>query len=76
MNEQEVVLAIRQWAIDKVEEYNGKGTERIYDQFAIITEFDEWFDPKDDLEVIAIDEISEDDYNSFVDYMNDGMERG
>ena len=39
-------------------------------------EFDEWFDPKDDLEVIAIDEISEDDYNSFVDYMNDGMERG
>ena len=76
MNEQEVVVAIRQWAIDKVEEYNGKGTERIYDQFAIIIEFDEWFDPKDDLEVIAIDEISEDDYNNFVDYMNDGMERG
>ena len=77
MNEQEVVLAIRQWAIDKVEEYNGKGTERIYDQFAIMDlEFDEWFDPKDDLEVIAIDEISEDDYNNFVDYMNDGMERG
>jgi hypothetical protein len=76
MNEQEVVVAIRQWAIDKVEEYNGKGTERIYDQFAIMAEFDEWFDPKDDLEVIAIDEISEDDYNNFVDYMNDGMERG
>ena len=38
------------------------------------SEFDEWFDPKDDLEVIAIDEISEDDYNNFVDYMNDGME--
>ena len=76
MNEQEVVLAIRQWAIDKVEEYNGKGTDRIYDQFAIMAEFDEWFDPKDDLEVIAIDEISEDDYNNFVDYMNDGMERG
>ena len=36
MNEQEVVVAIRQWAIDKVEEYNGKGTERIYDQFAIM----------------------------------------
>ena len=27
-------------------------------------QFDEWFDPKDDLEVIAIDEISEDDYNN------------
>ena len=34
MNEQEVVVAIRQWAIDKVEEYNGREHyDRIYDQF-------------------------------------------
>ena len=52
METEQVVVHIRQ-AIDKVEEYNGKGIERIYDQMAIMDEFDEWFDPKDDLEVIS-----------------------
>jgi hypothetical protein len=72
----ELVSTVRQWAIDKVQEYNGQGIERIYDQMAIMAEFDEWFDPKEDLEVVSLDEIKEDDYNDYVDYMNDGMERG
>ena len=72
----ELVSTVRQWAIDKVQEYNGQGIERIYDQMAIMSEFDEWFDPKEDLEVVSLDEIKEDDYNDYVDYMNDGMERG
>jgi hypothetical protein len=76
METEEIVADVRQWAIDKVQEYNGKGIERIYDQMAIMAEFDEWFDPKEDLEVVSLDEINEDDYNNFVDYMDDGIERG
>ena len=76
METEQVVFHIRQWAIDKVEEYNGKGIERIYDQMAIMAEFDEWFDPKEDLEVISLDEISKEQYDDYTDYMNDGIERG
>ena len=71
METEEIVADVRQWAIDKVEEYNGKGVDRIYDQLAIMAEFDEWFDPKEDLEVISLDEISKDQYDDFVDYMKD-----
>jgi len=72
METEQVVVHIRQWAIDKVEEYHGKGIERIYDQMAIMDEFDEWFDPKEDLEVISLDEISEEEYDEFTE----GVERG
>ena len=72
---EEIVSEVREWAIGKVQEYNGKGVERIYDQMAIMAEFDEWFDPKDDLEVISLDEITEKQYDDFVEN-NDGIERG
>jgi len=71
---EEIVADVRQWAIDKVQEYNGKGIDRIYDQMAIMAEFDEWFDPKEDLEVVSLDEISQEQYDDFVDY-SDGIER-
>ena len=74
METEELVADIRQWAIDKVQEYNGKGVERIYDQFAIMAEFDEWLDPEEDLEVVSLDEISREQYDDFVDY-SDGIER-
>ena len=74
METEEIVADVRQWAINKVQEYNGKGIERIYDQFAIMAEFDEWFDPKEDLEVVSLDEISREQYDDFVDY-SDGIER-
>ena len=50
----------------------------IYDQLALIDEFHEWLDinEQDTLEVVTLDEIKEDDYDDFVDYMNDGIERG
>ena len=41
METEEIVADVRQWAIDKVQEYNGKGIDRIYDQMAIMAEFDE-----------------------------------
>ena len=68
----ELVNHIREWAIDKIEEYNGKGIERVYDQMAILDEFDEWLEPDEDLEVVIIDEISEEEYDAFTE----GIERG
>ena len=76
METEEIVADVRQWAIDKVQEYNGKGIERIYDQMALMAEFDEWFDPKQDLEVVSLDEITKEDYDDYTDYLNDGIERG
>ena len=66
METEEIVADVRQWAIDKVQEYNGKGIERIYDQMAIMAEFDEWFDPKEDLEVVSLDEISQEQYDDLL----------
>ena len=75
METEEIVADVRQWAIDKVQEYNGKGIERIYDQMAIMAEFDEWFDPKEDLEVVSpLTKSLKDQYDDFVDY-SDGIER-
>ena len=70
METEEIVADVRQWAIDKVQEYNGKGIDRIYDQMALMAEFDEWFDPQEDLEVISLDEISKDQYDDFVNHKN------
>ena len=72
---EEIVSEVREWAIGKVQEYNDKGVERIYDQMAIMADFDEWFDPKEDLEVVSLDEITEQQYDDFVEN-NDGVERG
>ena len=72
---EEIVSEVREWAIGKVQEYNDKGVERIYDMMAIMAEFDEWFDPKEDLEVVSLDEITEQQYDDFVEN-NDGIERG
>ncbi len=76
METEEIVAHVRDWAMERVDELNKKGVRGIYDQMALIDEFDEWFEPQEDLEVISLDEINEDQYNNFVDYMNDGMERG
>jgi len=70
METEEIVLATRQWASDKIKEYNRQGVDRIWDSFAIMAEFDEWFDPEPDLEILSLDEISEDEYDNFVDDRN------
>ena len=64
--------------MERVDELNKKGVRGIYDQMALIDEFHEWLsiDNKDELEIVTLDEINEDDYDDFVDYMNDGIERG
>jgi len=70
METEEIVLATRQWASDKIKEYNRQGADRIWDSFAIMAEFDEWFDPEPDLEILSLDEISEDEYDNYVDDRN------
>ena len=75
METEEIVSEVREWAIGKVQEYNGKGVERIYDQLAIMEEFDEWFDPEENLEIVSLDEITEEQYDAFVEN-NDGVGRG
>jgi hypothetical protein len=39
-----------------------------------MAEFDEWFDPKEDLEVVSLDEITQQQYDDFVEH-SDGIER-
>ena len=75
METEDIVSEVREWAIGKVQEYNGKGVERIYDQLAIMEEFDEWFDPEENLEIVSLDEITEEQYDAFVEN-NDGVGRG
>ena len=74
METEQIVAEIRQWAINKVSEYNKKGIDGIYNSSAIMAEFDEWFDPQEDLEVVSLDEITEQEYDDFVD-LSDGIER-
>ena len=66
-DEEKLFNHVRDWAINRVQEFNGKDVTQIYDQLALIDEFYEWMDPKEDLEVISIDEISEDQFEEFIE---------
>jgi len=68
---EDIVAHVRGWAIDRVASYDSTDVSQIYDQLAIIDEFHEWMAPKGDLEVVSLEEISEEEYDSFVD----GIER-
>jgi hypothetical protein len=72
METEEIVDHVRTWALDRIESYDSKEVEHIYNQMAIIDEYREWLTPKEDeLEIVSLDEISEEEYNNFVD----GIER-
>ncbi len=72
----DIVSHIRKWALNRIDEYDQLSVDRIYDKLAVIDEYYEWITPYDqEIEVITLDEISEDQYDDFVDYMNDGIER-
>ena len=72
METEDIVAHVREWAIDKIDSYSEKGIEHIYDQMAVIDEFYEWIDIKgDELEIVSLDEISEEEYDNYVD----GIER-
>ena len=66
-DEEKLFNHVRDWAINRVQEFNGKDVTQIYDQLALIDEFYEWMDPKEDLEVISIDQISEEEFEEFIE---------
>jgi hypothetical protein len=70
----DIVNHIREWAVEQVDSKDD--FDDIKDRFALIEEYKEWFNPEDeDLEVVSLDEITERQYDDFVEY-NDGVERG
>jgi len=70
----DIVNHIREWAVEQVDSKDD--FDDIKDRFALIEEYKEWFNPEDeDLEVVSLDEITERQYDEFVEY-NDGVERG
>ena len=71
MSTEEIVLNVRDWVISKVQDYD---VDRMYDKMALMQEFDEWFDPEEDLDVISLDYITQEQDDDFVD-LNDGIER-
>jgi hypothetical protein len=72
METEDIVAHVREWAIDRIESYDCQDPSKVYDQLAIIDEFVEWININDDeLEIVSLDEISEEEYDSFVD----GIER-
>ena len=70
----EPVVQVRDWAVDKIETLtqHGNAVDQL-NALAIIDEFHEWLDinNKDQLEVVTLDEISEEEYDSYID----GVER-
>ena len=71
MSTEEIVLNIREWVISMVQDYD---VDRMYDKMALMQEFDEWFNPEEDLDVISLDYITQEQYDDYVD-LNDGIER-
>ena len=70
----DIVNHIREWAVEQVDSKDD--FDDIKDRFALIEEYKEWFNPEEeDLEVVSLDEITEKQYDDFVEY-NDGIERG
>ena len=70
---EELVGKIRDWAMERFD----MEKMPIGDCRALYEEYAEWLEPQgDELEIVSLDRITEEQYDDFVDYMNDGMERG
>ena len=70
----EIVSYIREWASELIDSKDR--VDQIYDRLAIIDEYHEWFNVDDkDIEIVTLDEIKEEDYNYFVDFLNDEIEK-
>jgi len=85
METEELVSNIREWALSRVGDIHEEIAQNKHDSgqsddaYSIYREFAEWIEPEPEqteLEVVSLDEITEDQYNDFTDYMNDGIERG
>ena len=69
---EDLVDSIVVWAKNRIDEMDC--VDQIYDKLSIVDEFHEWLNT--DLEgqdIIVVDRITEDQYNDYIDYMNDGI---
>ena len=58
-----IVQHIRDWAIDIIEEKKGNPE----DQVAIIDEFYEWISPKDELDIISLEDTTGEEYEDYIE---------
>lgn len=60
------------WAKERIDSMDC--VDQIYDKLSIVDEFDEWLNMDlEGQEIIIIDRITEEQYNDYIDYMNDGI---
>lgn len=60
------------WAKERIDSMDC--VTQIYDKLAIVDEFDEWLNMDlEGQEIIVLDVITEEQYNDYIDYMNDGI---
>ena len=63
METEEIVSTIRDWALDRFDDNLSIG-----DSLAIYQEFAEWIEPQgEELEIVTLDEISEEEYEDFIE---------
>ena len=70
METEDIVRHTRDWAINRIGDMHEDGVtiETIEDAYAICQEFDEWIEPnEDELEVVSIDEITDEEYNDYLE---------
>jgi hypothetical protein len=67
METEDIVAHVRDWAIDTIQSYNSEDISRIYDQMALMDEFHEWLVLKDDLEIVSVDQISDEEYEDYLE---------
>ena len=60
---EDIVAHVREWSLDRAADMNvDKGDAR-----SILAEFYEWIEPEtSELEIVSLDEISEDEYNDYI----------
>ena len=69
---EDIIGHVRTWSLDKFNE----NKLPVKESLALYQEFAEWIELNDEeFEVISLDQITREQYDDFVDYMNDGIER-
>ena len=74
METEEIVKHLRDWALSKIDDLHELTDQQIYDDrkindaYSIYEEFAEWIEPEsEDFEVVSIDEISDQEYNDYLE---------
>lgn len=74
METEEIVKHLRDWALSKIDDLHEVTDKQLYDDrkindaYSIYEEFAEWIEPElEELEVVSIDEISDQEYNDYLE---------